>query len=131
MPNPAAINPPVNSTIDGRITCSAAMIKRDDAEHRILEQVGRKRAHLAQHGLQAGVAGQRHGREFDGEVAQIERVADGDEADHQQKLHLIGRQPERSFFHSSIFSGMGPDTKSRKQPQQSRSGSPEQRPETT
>ena len=81
--------------------------QRDDAEHRILEQIGGKRARLAQHGLQAGVAGQRHGRELDREIAQIKRVADGDEADHQQELHLIGREPERGFFHRRNMVGIG------------------------
>ena len=71
----------------------------------LLEQIGRKRAHLAEHGLQAGIAGQRHGRELDGEIAQIERVADGEEADDQQPLHLIRRQPERGLFHAANMAG--------------------------
>ena len=70
-----------------------------------LNKISGERAGLAQHGLQAGVAGQRHGRELDGEIAQIERVADGHETDHQQKLDLIGRQPERSFFHLAYMIG--------------------------
>jgi hypothetical protein len=55
------------------------------------------------HGLQAGIAGQRHRRELDRHITQIEGVTDGNEADNQQKLHLIGRQPEWRFFHESIF----------------------------
>ena len=77
--------------------------KRDDAEHRVLEQHGRQRARLAGHGLQAGVAGERHGRELDHEIAHIKRVADGDEAHHHQPLHLIGRQAERFLFHGRNY----------------------------
>ncbi len=78
---------------------------RDHAEHRIAKQVGREQAGLAQHGLQAGIACQRHRRELDREVAQIKRVADGDEADDQQPLHLVGRQPKRSLFHAPNMVG--------------------------
>ena len=52
--------------------------ERDDAEHRILEQRGREDPGLAQQGLQAGVAGQRYGRELDRKIAQVKRVTDGD-----------------------------------------------------
>ena len=101
MPKPAAISPPVSSTIDGRITCSTAMTSATMPNTEFLNNVGRQRAALAEHGLQAGIAGQRHGRELDREIAQIERVADGQEADDQQPLHLIRRQPERIFFHAA------------------------------
>ena len=39
------------------------------------------------------------------EIAQIERVADGDEADDQQPLHLVGREPERDLFHRANMVG--------------------------
>ena len=82
----------------------------DDAEHRILEQIGRKRSHLADHGLQAGVAGERYRRELDREIAQIERIADGDEADDQQELDLVRREPEGDFFHARNMAGIvGPN----------------------
>ena len=79
--------------------------ERDHAEYRIAKQVGREQAGLAQHGLQAGIACQRHRRELDREIAQVECVADGDEAHDQQPLHLIGRQPKRSFFHGPNMVG--------------------------
>ena len=82
-----------------------------------LNKISGERAGLAQHGLQAGVAGQRHGRELDGEIAQIERVADGHETDHQQKLDLIGRQPERSFFHLAYMIGNAGGDKRRRRGQ--------------
>ncbi len=77
--------------------------ERHDAEHRIAKQRRHQDTGLAQHGLQAGVACQRDGGELDRHIAQIERVADGDEADDQQPLHLVRRQPKRRFFHWSIF----------------------------
>ena len=79
---------------------SAAMPNTEFRNRSVASSAG-----LAQHGLQAGIAGQRHRRELDREIAQIERVADGDEADDQQPLHLIGRQPERSFFHAANMVG--------------------------
>ena len=105
MPNPAAISPPVSSTIDGRIRCSVAMTSATMPNTEFLNRYGRQDPGLAQHGLQAGIAGQRHGRELDREIAQIERIADGEEADDQQPLHLIGRQPKRSFFHRANMAG--------------------------
>ena len=77
----------------------------DDAEHRILEQRGRQRAGPAQQRLQAGVAGEGSSRELDGEIAQIQRLADGDEADDQEKLDLIGGRAERDFFHRANMVG--------------------------
>ena len=79
--------------------------QRDDAEHRILEQRGRQHPRLAEHGVQPGVAGQRHGRKLDREIAQIKRVADGQETDDQQELHLVGRQAERDLFHRANMAG--------------------------
>ena len=79
--------------------------ERDRAEYRIAEQRGCQHPRLAQHGRQAGIAGQRHWGKLDREIAQIERIADGDEADHQQELHLIGRQPKRVLFHRGNMVG--------------------------
>jgi hypothetical protein len=79
--------------------------ERDHAEYRIAKQVGREQTRLAQHGLQAGIACKCDRRELDREIAQIECVADADEAHDQQPLHLIGRQPKRSFFHAPNMVG--------------------------
>src|SRR4029077_19420417 len=62
-----------------------------------------QRTGLAEHGLQTGIAGERLAGKFDRKIADIERVTDGDEANHQQKLHLIGREPKRSFLHGPVF----------------------------
>ena len=76
-----------------------------------LNSVRRQQPRLAEQGLQAGVAGERDGREFDREIAQIKRVADGEEADDQQELHLIGREPEGVFFHRANMVGNGDQDK--------------------
>ena len=45
-------------------------------------------------------------RKLDREIAQIERIADGDETDDQKQLHLIGREPKRAFLScAAIWSG--------------------------
>ena len=81
------------------------MQRRDDkcdaAEHRVLEQIGCNRAALAQQGLQAGITGKRNLGKLDGKIAQVKRIADGNKADDQQKLHLIGCQPERFLLHAA------------------------------
>ncbi len=85
------------STIDGRSRLQRRNDERGDAEHRILEQIGHHQPALAQGALQAGVAGERRRGEFDGQITQIDGVADGQEADDEKPLHLTGGELERIF----------------------------------
>src|SRR5207253_1158136 len=71
--------------------------ERDDAEYRIAKQVGRQQTGLAKHGLETGVARQRYRRELNRKIAQIQRATDGQEADDEQPLHVVRRQPKWSF----------------------------------
>ena len=100
MPKPAAISPAVSKHDRRPDHVQRRDDQRDDAEHRILEQRRRQ-----ERGSCTAWSAGRHRRPAPrvensiAEIAQIERVADGDEADDQQPLHLIGRQPERGLFH--------------------------------
>ena len=80
--------------------------QRDDAEHRILEKHRRDCARLADQRLQAGVTGEADGRVLDAEIAQIDCIADGHEADDDQELHLVGREAEGLFCHGRNMVGM-------------------------
>ncbi len=41
------------------------------------------------------------------QVTQVQRVADGDETDDKQPLHLIRREAERVFFHAATMVRIG------------------------
>src|SRR5579863_5597216 len=66
------------------------------------KQVRRQQSGLAEQGMQAGVARQRHARKLDRKVAQIKRVTDRDKAHHKQPLDLIGGKSKRGLFHRVI-----------------------------
>ena len=88
-PKPAAASATDISTIDGRTRLSAAARQRHPAEHAVIVERDRRcRKVRAQPGLQAALAGERHRRVLDGEIAQIERLADRQEADDQQPVGL-------------------------------------------
>src|SRR5262245_44142255 len=75
--------------------------ERSAAKHRVAKQPGCGQPCLAKPGLQTCVTRKRHLRILDGEIAQVDRIADGQETDHHDPLDLQCRQAKRMFFHGA------------------------------
>ena len=69
--------------------------QRGAAEHLMIEEHDGQPKRPAQPGIEPGLAGERHGAVLDREVAQIEGLPHGQEADHQQPVQLACGRPEQ------------------------------------
>ncbi len=107
MPSPAAIRPPVSSTIEGRIRFNSAITSAAIPNTEFLNSAVAERAPCRSWSAVPASQASATGENSIAQVAHVQRITDGDEADDHQELDLVRGEAERRFCHRGTMVGNG------------------------